>query len=207
VIPAIQHEAGTDTICAGSINNYFSIAEVAGATFYNWSVYPVPSSYLIDGNSTRNITFGTNNPGQYALRLAVTTDCGTASANELSLTVLDGNDLNCGSVGGFAIYPNPARDDLTVSRNDDNMPNSLADGQESAMNGYEIKLYDDIGISKKQRNRQRNKSEYKGYTERQLLPSHNRGEKYNQKTNHCKALKRIKNLLLAGEKIFRLSFL
>ena len=145
VIPAIQHEAGTNTICAGSINNYFSIAEVAGATYYNWSVYPVPASYNIDGNGTRYITFGTNNPGTYALRLAVTTACGTANANELSLTVLNSNDPNCGSFGSFIIYPNPAGDELTVINTDDSMQSSLADRSGIETGSYHLKLYDDKG--------------------------------------------------------------
>lgn len=145
VIQAIQHEAGTNTICAGSINNYFSIAEVAGATNYNWTVYPVPASYNIDGNGTRNITFGTNNPGTYALRLAVTTACGTANANELSLTVLNSNDPECGFFRSFVIYPNPAGDELRVINTDDRMQSSLADGSGIETGSYHLKLYDNKG--------------------------------------------------------------
>ena len=118
VVYPIQHAQGTFQICANSINNDFFVQESPGASNYTWSVSPVPGSYNITGNGTKNISLGINNPGNYILNLAVTTDCGIAY-NQVAISVLSQNDPNCGGGfgGSFAFSPNPTSNTLTISYN------------------------------------------------------------------------------------------
>lgn len=73
--------SGNASICAGSVNTY-SIAAVAGATTYNWTL---PSGWT--GASTTNSISATANATSGNVSVTATNSCGTSPASSLAVTV------------------------------------------------------------------------------------------------------------------------
>jgi hypothetical protein len=98
---------GNITVCSGSANTY-SIATVAGATSYNWSL---PSGWT--GSSSTNIINSTASATSGNVTITATNACGTSALKTLSVTVnttpampgtISGNVIICaGSSNTYSI--------------------------------------------------------------------------------------------------------
>lgn len=75
VLPVVGTVVGTNSICAGSINTY-SVAAVAGATGYNWTL---PGGWV--GTSTTNTISATANSAAGTISVTVNDACGTSTAS------------------------------------------------------------------------------------------------------------------------------
>jgi subtilisin-like proprotein convertase family protein len=76
--------SGTGTICSGSTGNVYSIAAVAGATSYVWTV-PAGSS-ITAGQGTTSITV-TGGSTSGTIAVVATNSCGSSTASSLVLTI------------------------------------------------------------------------------------------------------------------------
>ncbi len=97
VLPVIESVVGTNTICVGSTNT-FSVAEVAGATAYNWNL---PRGWI--GTSITNTISTMANSTAGSISVTVNDACGTSTASVKAirikvlptLTITSSNSIIC----------------------------------------------------------------------------------------------------------------
>lgn len=100
--------AGAATQCSGSTGQVYTVAEVATATSYNWTL---PSGWNITGGSgTRSITATVGSAGG-TVSVTATNSCGTGPAGTLNVTVSqtpsvpDQSPVSIGSGETFTVAP------------------------------------------------------------------------------------------------------
>jgi large repetitive protein len=80
--------SGSTPICASSAGNVYSIAPVAGATSYTWTV-PAGVGTIASGQGTTSITVtAAGSAGSGSITVTATGPCGTSAASSLSVTVI-----------------------------------------------------------------------------------------------------------------------
>jgi len=75
---------GTTTVCDGSTGNVYSIAAVAGATSYTWTVPAGATITAGQGTTSATVTFGSTSGN---VTVIATNTCGTSSATSQAITV------------------------------------------------------------------------------------------------------------------------
>lgn len=113
-----QPITGTGTPCANTIEPY-SVATVAGASVYTWSVST--GGAIVTGQGSKNITVQWSAAPITGQSLSVFTSnaCGVSATR--SLTAI--NVVACPRIGvgadvmAMTVYPNPARENVTVQFN------------------------------------------------------------------------------------------
>jgi hypothetical protein len=86
--------SGTANQCATRTGQVYSIAAVANATSYNWTV---PTGWTITANTGTSITVTTGNGGQNGnITVTAQNSCGTSSASTLAVTVTPDPTVNVG---------------------------------------------------------------------------------------------------------------
>jgi hypothetical protein len=115
-----QPITGTGTPCANTIEPY-SVATVAGASLYTWSVST--GGAIVTGQGSKNITVQWSAAPISGQSLSIFTSnaCGVSATR--SLTAI--NVVACPRIGvgadvmAMTVYPNPARENVTVQFNSD----------------------------------------------------------------------------------------
>src|SRR5574343_2782 len=75
---------GTATVCNGSTGNVYSIAAVAGATSYTWTVPAGATITAGQGTTSETVTFGSTSGN---VSVTATNTCGTSTASTLAVTL------------------------------------------------------------------------------------------------------------------------
>ncbi|MBL0139275.1 MAG: DNRLRE domain-containing protein [Bacteroidetes bacterium] len=108
---------GPITVCKSSTQNY-SIAPIAGASSYSWSI--TGGAGLVSAGTSATVNFATAVSGTAILKVKGNNACGSSSPAQLSIVV----NLGCKSSqtselqnAGFAVYPNPSNGAFTLSFN------------------------------------------------------------------------------------------
>ncbi|MCC6599780.1 MAG: immunoglobulin domain-containing protein [Crocinitomicaceae bacterium] len=103
--------SGGISVCPNSAGNIYSIAAVAGATSYNWSV-PSGATITLDAGTSITVTFGATPTGNVSV--SATNICGTSSANTLGITTSiicspdTFNATNTGKTGSIQTFTVPS---------------------------------------------------------------------------------------------------
>ena len=110
--------SGDQTICPGQANVPYSVATVAGASTYNWTVPGIAS--IASGQGTKDIfvNWGTNPTVGQSVTVSATNGCGTGAIRSLNGIAIDlGNCIRVGETGAATalnVYPNPATELATI---------------------------------------------------------------------------------------------
>ncbi|MVN21326.1 hypothetical protein GO621_07230 [Mucilaginibacter sp. HMF7410] len=115
-------------MCTNSAGAVFSISPVAGATDYQWAIYPNPQNFSINGNGGSYVDVSNwTSPGGYSMTVTITTPCGTVG-DEYSFAVIRNDPMkNCNTGGGsdsFSYYPNPAGNSMTITTSSASTPSA-----------------------------------------------------------------------------------
>ncbi len=113
--------SGDLTICPGQTGVAYSVATVAGASAYTWTV--PGGSTVTSGQGTKDMlmTWGTNPATGLSVYVNASNACGTSVNRALNGIAID--VLNCirlgdqGAVTGLNVFPNPATDRATITFN------------------------------------------------------------------------------------------
>ena len=109
---------GDQSICPGQANVPYSVATVAGASTYNWTVPGIAT--IASGQGTKDIfvNWGTNPTVGQSVTVSATNGCGTGAIRSLNGIAIDlGNCIRVGETGAATalnVYPNPATDLATI---------------------------------------------------------------------------------------------
>lgn len=110
--------SGDQTICPGQTNVPYSVATVAGASSYTWTVPGIAT--IASGQGTKDIfvNWGTNPTTGQQVTVFATNSCGSGAVRILNGIGIDlGNCVRIGEAGAqtaLNIYPNPATDFATI---------------------------------------------------------------------------------------------
>ena len=91
---------GTSAQCPSIGSQIYSIAAVANASSYNWTV---PTGWITAGNTTNSVTVTTGSTGQSGnITVSATNSCGTSSTSSLAVTVNPGTPSTPSTISGPA---------------------------------------------------------------------------------------------------------
>jgi hypothetical protein len=119
-VPAVPASITTPSVlCIGTtVPQVFSTAAVTGATSYTWT-YTTTGTTLVSGQGTTNLTLRFTATGSKTITVKSGNACGLSTARSVSVnptaacpTARDGSAYD---VSGIVVYPNPARDNVTIA--------------------------------------------------------------------------------------------
>jgi len=157
---------GSSSVCKSQTNLQYSIAAVAGATSYNWSI--TGGAIITSGQTTRTIRvkFTTQTQPTALLSVTVNNACGTSGPVTKTIVVnlnckTSGDDESFVAVTGSSLnaYPNPTSGKATVTFNAEQNGNyvikvidvlgkTMVFESISAVEGYNMKEIDLTGVAK-----------------------------------------------------------
>jgi hypothetical protein len=128
------------SLCPGC-TSLFRVDFVPGATSYTWRI---PRGFTISGQGTSSpyIT-ATVTPGTYTIYCSANNACGSSWTHDLRVNVESGGG---GGIQRIAVYPNPAKQDLTIEYAQSDTESSA---QITQREEFVIKLYDSNNIEVK----------------------------------------------------------
>ena len=89
--------SGSTTACPSSTGNVYSIAAVAGATSYTWTVPAGASITAGQGTTSATVTFGSTSGN---VSVTATNTCGTSTASTLAVTISSAAPATPGAITG-----------------------------------------------------------------------------------------------------------
>jgi PKD-like domain/Secretion system C-terminal sorting domain/SprB repeat/GEVED domain len=111
--------AGPASACFNGQNINYSCSNATGATSYTWTI---PSgATLVSGQGTNSIVlnFASTVGNVLALKVKASNACGTSSNKTLNITMLNCPRLGNDETSEIVLFPNPTKDELTLSWNTD----------------------------------------------------------------------------------------
>jgi hypothetical protein len=109
--------SGPDTLCQGPENIVYNVGSINGATQYTWTV---PAGVtVVSGAGTSQITLNFGSTSQSGnISVKGNNDCGDGTGSSMAVVVKNCTGIEQNSLeSSVRIYPNPVRNELTLSIN------------------------------------------------------------------------------------------